>query len=80
MAIIGPVGEVRCAGIEDIATIVVIYAENRSFDTLYGSFPSANGLLQIAVARYAELNRDGSILRELRRCGAGCRPKASSRQ
>ena len=51
MAIIGPVGEVRCPRIEDITTIVVIYAENRSFDTLYGSFPSANGLLQITAAR-----------------------------
>ena len=69
MAIIGPDGEVRCAGIEDIATIVVIYAENRSFDTLYGSFPSANGLSQIIAARYAQPNRDGSILRELPRCG-----------
>ena len=69
MAIIGPDGEVRCAGIEEIATIVVIYAENRSFDTLYGSFPSANGLSQIIAARYAQLNRDGSILRELPRCG-----------
>jgi phospholipase C len=61
MAIIGSVGEVRCAGIEHIATIVVIYPENRSFDTLYGSFPGANGLSQITGARYAQFNRDGSI-------------------
>ena len=29
---------------DDIHTIVVIYAENRSFDNLYGTFPGANGL------------------------------------
>ena len=27
-----------------IDTVVVIYAENRSFDNLYGNFPGANGL------------------------------------
>ena len=27
-----------------IDTIVVIYAENRSFDNLYGNFPGARGL------------------------------------
>ena len=29
---------------EKIKTIVVVYAENRSFDTLYGLFPGANGI------------------------------------
>ena len=32
------------AGLDKITNIVVIYAENRSFDNLYGSFPGANGL------------------------------------
>jgi acid phosphatase len=31
-------------GIEAIDTLVVIYAENRAFDTMYGLFPGANGL------------------------------------
>ena len=31
-------------GIEAIETLVVIYAENRSFDNLYGLFPGANGV------------------------------------
>ena len=35
------------AGIESIENIVVIYAENRSFDNLYGSFPGANGLSRV---------------------------------
>jgi len=30
-------------GLGKIRTIVVIYAENRSFDHLYGFFPGANG-------------------------------------
>ncbi len=30
--------------ISQIKTIVVIYAENRSFDNLYGNFPGANGM------------------------------------
>ena len=64
-AIVGSAGEVRSAGIDDITTIVVIYAENRSFDNLYGSFPGANGLSQVSSADYAQLDRDGSVLKEL---------------
>ena len=63
--IIGSVGDVNGAGIEDIATIVVIYAENRSFDNLYGSFPGAKGLSQVTLAGYTQLDRDGSVLKEL---------------
>ena len=33
-----------------IDTVVVIYAENRSFDNLYGSFPGANGLSKAAAS------------------------------
>ena len=36
------------SGLEQIETIVVIYAENRSFDNLYGSFPGANGMANAA--------------------------------
>jgi len=64
-AIVGPASEVKGAGLEDIATIVVIYAENRSFDNLYGSFPGANGLSQVTPAGYTQLDRDGSVLKEL---------------
>src|SRR3984893_11655421 len=32
------------AGIRNIDTLVVIYAENRGFDTLYGLFPGADGI------------------------------------
>ena len=37
--------------IDEIKRIVVIYAENRSFDNLYGLFPGANGIAE-ALANY----------------------------
>jgi len=52
-------------GIDQIETVVVIYAENRSFDNLYGYFPGANGLQHVTPSRYTQRDRDGSILKEL---------------
>ena len=49
----------------DIQTIVVIYAENRSFDNLYGSFPGANGLTNAPPAAAIQLDRDGKPMRGL---------------
>jgi acid phosphatase len=65
LAIAGLTTEANSAGLEDINTIVVIYAENRSFDNLYGLFPGANGLTQLTPAAYAQRDRDGSVLKEL---------------
>ncbi len=48
-----------------IETLVVIYAENRSFDNLYGSFPGANGLQNVAPESALQRDRDGSVLKEL---------------
>jgi acid phosphatase len=52
-----------------IDTIVVIYAENRAFDDLYGNFPGARGLDEVVdregrvLPAYApQLDRDGSVL------------------
>jgi phospholipase C len=53
------------AGIESIENIVVIYAENRSFDNLYGSFPGVNGLSGVTPEEYTQRDRDGSVLKEL---------------
>jgi len=64
-AIAGYASEVNSAGIESIESIVVIYAENRSFDNLYGFFPGANGLSQVMAADYTQRDRDGSVLKEL---------------
>jgi phospholipase C len=52
-------------GLDNIETVVVIYAENRSFDNLYGSFPGANGMQNVAPANSRQLDRDGSRLKEL---------------
>src|SRR5208282_2884181 len=55
-----------------VATIVVIYAENRTFDNLYGNFPGARGLSGIIdrdgrplPAYAAQLDRDGTLLATL---------------
>ncbi len=52
-----------------IDTIVVIYAENRAFDNLYGNFPGAHGLSEVVdrdgrplPAYVPQVDRDGSVL------------------
>ena len=54
---------------KDIDTIVVIYAENRAFDNLYGNFPGARGLSEVVdrdgnplPAYHPQLDRDGKVL------------------
>ena len=56
----------------NIDTIVVIYAENRAFDNLYGNFPGARGLSEVVdrsgrptSAYLPQLDRDGSVLSSL---------------
>lgn len=53
------------AGTDRIKTIVVIYAENRGFDHLYGNFPGANGLAGVTAAQAQQLDRNGQPLGEL---------------
>jgi acid phosphatase len=48
--------------LDKIKTVVVIYAENRSFDNLYGLFPNANGISNAAPASYQQLDRDGKTV------------------
>ena len=52
-----------------VQNIVVIYAENRSFDNLFGNFPGANGLSSVVdasgkptAAYVAQKDRDGSTV------------------
>ncbi len=61
------VGHARAAesGIDQIQNVVVIFAENRSFDNLYGHFPGANGIDQATAESLQQLDRDGSVLSEL---------------
>src|SRR3954447_7106946 len=42
-------------GVDKLSHILVLYMENRSFDTLFGEFPGANGL---ASAGEAAVQRD----------------------
>src|SRR6267378_4098188 len=48
-----------------IDNIVVIYAENRSFDVLYGYFPGAHGLREASAKRYPQVDRNGLVFEEL---------------
>jgi len=45
-----------------IRHVVVIYAENRSFDNLYGLFPGADGIAQASEDQSIQRDRDGRIL------------------
>ncbi len=56
----------------EVSTIVVIYAENRAFDNLYGNFPGAVGLSEVLdadghpLAAYVrQRDRDGTVLEAL---------------
>jgi phospholipase C len=55
----------QTSGLNAIDTVVVIYAENRSFDNLYGHFPGANGLQNVTPEMAQQRDRDGSPLKEL---------------
>src|SRR6266404_6015742 len=55
----------KTTGIDQIENIVVIYAENRSFDNLYGFFPGGNGLGHLTGKIAPQLDRDGSVMKEL---------------
>jgi acid phosphatase len=55
----------RRVDLSAIETVVVIYAENRGFDTLFGYFPGANGLRGVKASRYRQRDRDGSIMKTL---------------
>ncbi|HEY0746087.1 MAG TPA: acid phosphatase [Steroidobacteraceae bacterium] len=55
-----------------VSTIVVIYAENRAFDNLYGDFPGARGLREVIDANgkplpayKPQVDRNGSVLSQL---------------
>ena len=61
----GFVREADAAGIDQIQNVVVLFLENRSFDSLYGHFPGANGIDQASQASIQQRDRDGSVLAEL---------------
>ena len=50
------------AGLARIEHVVIIYAENRSFDNLYGLFPGANGIANATPESTTQFDRDGKPL------------------
>src|SRR2546429_8197436 len=52
-------------GLARIEHIVVIYAENRSFDHLYGLFPGADGIANATLGQKTQLDHDGNPLAHL---------------
>ena len=52
-------------GLARIEHVVVIYAENRSFDHLYGLFPGAEGIASATAEQKTQLDHDGKPLPHL---------------
>jgi acid phosphatase len=50
------------SSLDRIQTIVVIYAENHSFDNLYGMFPGANGVANASATQRTQVDHDGRPL------------------
>jgi acid phosphatase len=63
-------------GLANIKTIVVVYAENRSFDHLYGFFPGANGIANASIEQKTQLDHDSTILPYLTIFGTDGKPDA----
>ncbi|MBU3652805.1 MAG: acid phosphatase [Limnohabitans sp.] len=59
-----------------IQHLVVIYAENHSFDNLYGLFPGAEGIASATTAQKTQLDHDGQPLPELVVFGHDGKPDA----
>jgi phospholipase C len=53
------------AGLDKIEHILVIYAENRSFDHFYGLFPGADGIANATPDQYTQVDYDGKPLPRL---------------
>ena len=53
------------AGLDRIEHVIILYAENRSFDNLYGLFPGANGLANATPTQFTQIEHDGQALPHL---------------
>jgi phospholipase C len=63
--------------LQRIGHVVVIYAENHSFDNLYGLFPGANGVSRATPEQMTQLDHDGKPLPELVVFGHDGKPDAN---
>ena len=59
-----PTDGTPAASLASVKNIVVIYAENRGFDNMYGKFPGANGI-PINGTYIPQVDRDGTQLQKL---------------
>jgi acid phosphatase len=62
------------AAVQRVRTVVVIFAENHSFDNLYGLFPGADGLANATAGQTTQLDHDGTPLKELIVFGSDGKP------
>ena len=62
------------APLEAIRTIVVIYAENHSFDNMYGLYPGANGVADATAGEKTQVDHDGTALPHLPPVYTGGKP------
>ena len=51
--------------LQRIDHVIIIYAENRSFDNLYGLYPGANGIANASAESKTQLDRDGTPFKKL---------------
>ncbi len=63
--------------LDAVQTIVVIYAENHSFDNMYGMFPGANGVANATAEQKTQLDHDGKPLATLPAVYSGGKPDAN---
>ncbi|OYU96703.1 MAG: acid phosphatase [Burkholderiales bacterium PBB5] len=65
------------ATLQRIQHLVVIYAENHSFDNLYGLFPGADGIANATAEQRTQLDHDGQPLKALKVFGRDGKPDAA---
>src|SRR6266704_2626567 len=64
------------APLQRVQHLVVIFAENHSFDNLYGLFPGADSIANATPEQRTQLDHDGTPLQELVVFGADGKPDA----
>jgi phospholipase C len=62
------------AALQRVKTVVVIFAENHSFDNLYGLFPGADGVANATAEQATQIDHDGKPLKELIVFGSDGKP------
>lgn len=71
-----PTQDADAARLARVKHLVVIYAENHSFDNLYGLFPGADGIANATAEQKTQLDHDGKPLKELVVFGRDGQPDA----